>query len=279
MFLKSTLSVTSQVVGSTFSLQIDSQRVNQKNTEANFRITIPSNAYNLASATYSGSKISTTQYTITVPISTTSILVQSMAHLQYIPPVSQVGSISVETIDSQGNTISESTVDMSSLIASVAAQSQVQVSRNNDKSNTVANLTVSYTPKYAYNGCLMSIELPLKQAATTQNTLCKQGTASCQSLLLGSDQRTLTLTYQAGSDIILLEAMNLYPNSNKFKATLSTPEGYPIEIAEYLILPEIVLEPLSVSATLDKSEVSTNSVLSLEVTTFIEIGQGSSLEI
>ncbi len=170
--------------------------------------TLSSALFGLSSATYNGSVLS---QPLSIPITTTSIIINNVQNLLSIPTNPISTGISVWTVDSSNNKVGQSSFNSVNLVPNTAS---IGLSYSFVRSNTaiggVGSLVISYTPRYASVASTMQIVLPANQMTMTSNGCQLQltsGLVSCQ--VVSSNTTAITINYVGQTQTILTNVANV----------------------------------------------------------------------
>ena len=207
VFLGVSAFTSNSIVGNVTDLTINFNRVNAFSAESSVIFNINPSLFNLASAQFNGSPLT---LPLTLPISTTSIVINNLQNLLSIPANPPTASISVWTIDSSSNKVAQSAFNSSNLASNVPTTAlNYNFVRSNTAINGVGSLVINYTPRFASVSSNMQIILPSNQGKMSTSG-CQMQTASglAQCQIISSNSSTITVSYLGQTQTILTNVIN-----------------------------------------------------------------------
>lgn len=207
VYLGISASTTNSIVGNLTDLSVSFNRVNPFSAESSFVFNLSPTLFNLTSAQYNGNPLT---LPLTLPISTTSIVINNVQNLLSIPTTPQTTGLLAWTIDSSSNKVAQSTFNPASLAPKTPTTA---LSFNYVRSNTAISgtgaLVISYSPRFPSVSSTMTIVLPANQAKMTSPACQIQttsGLTSCQ--VISSNTSAITIGYSGQSQTILGSVVN-----------------------------------------------------------------------
>jgi len=265
VFLGISATTSNSIVGNLTDLTISFNRVNPFSAESSVIFNISPSLFNLTSAQYNGLPL---VLPLTLPISTTSIVINNLQNLLSIPTNPQTSAIAAWTVDSTSNKVAQSAFNSSNLAPTIPTTAlSFNFVRSNTAINGVGALVINYSPRFASVASTMQIVLPSNQAKMSTSG-CQVQTSSGLSpcTVISSNSSAITVGYLGQSQTILTNVVNQEPNQNPLQVSIFNSNGELVETTSGTITPAIQLNQMTVSGQSTSSMVATNSQLTFTLT-------------
>lgn len=258
VFLGLSASTSNSIVGNFTDLTINFNRVNPFSAESSVIFNISSSLFNLSSAQYNGSPLT---LPLTLPISTTSVVINNLQNLLSIPTNAPSSGISAWTIDTNSSKVAQSAFNSTSLAPNTPTSAlSFNFVRSNTAINGIGALVINYSPRFTSAASTMQIVLPLNQAKMSSSGCQIQttsGLSSCQ--VISSNSSAITVGYLGQTQTILTNVINQEPNLNLLQVSIFNSNGELVETTSGNITPTIQLNEMTVYGQTNSSVVATNS--------------------
>ena len=277
VYLGLAASSSNKIVGSSTDVTLHLSRVHPFSAETHFVVNIASTLFDLSGATYNGNAL---VLPLTVPISTSTVVIGNAKNLLEIPAAPQTTGLDVYSVDASGGKVAESSYDASGLSPDTATTGlSYTFTRSNTAISGVGSLTVVYNPRFPSVASTIKITLPQNQM-TMLSSSCEMQTSSlvaCQ--VISSSSSAILVSYQGQSKTILTNVSNIQPNTNLLVVEVFNSKGELVEKSTGAVTPAIKLNELTVDGSTTNTEVASNAILTLRITSHSSIAPTSKIVI
>ena len=158
VYLGLTASITNRTVGSPTQLNINFKRDFPYSNEKSYVVQLASTLFDLTNAKYNGSNL---HLPLTVPLSTSGIVITGITNLLSVPHNPSSSGLTVYTIDVSGDKVGQSSFDAKDLSPNKASTGlSYSFTRSNTAIGGIGSLAIVYTPRFVSVAGILKIYLP-----------------------------------------------------------------------------------------------------------------------
>ena len=164
---------------------------------------------------------------LTVPISTTTIIISNLTNLLSIPALPSSTGLTIYSIDTTTSKVAQTSFNSTILAPNTPATGlSYSYIRSSTTIGAIGNLTISYTARLPSSISTFTIYLPTKQMSMISSACQMQIGATfsaCQ--IMSANNTSIVISYQNQSKIILTDVVNQQPNTNMLSVVLQNSQG------------------------------------------------------